>query len=41
MKSISIIRGLLIGAYVGLKMVQTFMYAWSGSCLTEEVILKI
>nr|WGO81754.1 olfactory receptor 76 [Microplitis mediator] len=36
MKSITIIQGLLFTTYSILKMVQTFMYAWSGSCLTEE-----
>ncbi|XP_044596864.1 odorant receptor 4-like isoform X1 [Cotesia glomerata] len=36
MKSISIIRGMLIVTYVGIKVIQTFMYAWAGSNLTEE-----
>ncbi|CAD6214716.1 GSCOCT00014024001.2-RA-CDS, partial [Cotesia congregata] len=36
MKSISIIRGMLIGAYVGIKVTQTFMYAYGGSKITEE-----
>ncbi|XP_014298189.1 odorant receptor 4-like [Microplitis demolitor] len=36
MKSISVIRGLLFITYIALKMIQTFMYAWSGSSLTEE-----
>ncbi|KAG8037792.1 hypothetical protein G9C98_006003 [Cotesia typhae] len=36
MKSISMLRGILFITYFTLKIVQTFMYAWSGSCLTEE-----
>ncbi|XP_014298177.2 odorant receptor 13a-like [Microplitis demolitor] len=36
MKSISVTRGLLFTTYITLKMIQTFMYAWSGSCLTDE-----
>lgn len=34
------LRGILFTTYFTLKIVQTFMYAWSGSCLTEEVILN-
>ncbi|XP_044596873.1 uncharacterized protein LOC123273521 isoform X2 [Cotesia glomerata] len=40
MKSISIIRGMLIVTYVGIKVIQTFMYAWAGSNLTEENRVK-
>ncbi|CAD6214712.1 GSCOCT00004189001.3-RA-CDS [Cotesia congregata] len=36
MKTITIIQGFMFTSYVILKLVQTFMYAWSGSCLTEE-----
>lgn len=40
MKSITVIQGILFTTYFVLKMIQTFMYAWSGSCLIEEVILE-
>nr|WGO81824.1 olfactory receptor 154 [Microplitis mediator] len=36
MKSITVIQGILFTTYFVLKMIQTFMYAWSGSCLIEE-----
>ncbi|CAD6214700.1 GSCOCT00004186001.3-RA-CDS, partial [Cotesia congregata] len=36
MRSVTIVQGSLLVAYVGLKLGQTFIYAWSGSCLIEE-----
>ncbi|CAD6214704.1 GSCOCT00014027001.2-RA-CDS, partial [Cotesia congregata] len=36
MKTITIIQGILFTLYVILKLLQTFMYAWCDSCLTEE-----
>nr|WGO81791.1 olfactory receptor 117 [Microplitis mediator] len=36
MDSIPLGRGLLIFTWISLKILQTFMYAWSGSCLTLE-----
>ncbi|XP_044596744.1 odorant receptor 9a-like [Cotesia glomerata] len=36
MKTITIIQGIMFTLYVILKLLQTFMYAWCGSCLTEE-----
>ncbi|XP_074102345.1 odorant receptor 13a-like [Cotesia typhae] len=36
MESIPVGRGLLIFTWIALKILQTFMYAWSGSCLTLE-----
>ncbi|XP_044596928.1 uncharacterized protein LOC123273550 isoform X2 [Cotesia glomerata] len=38
MKSISITRGLLFTTYITLKVIQTFMYTWGGSYLTDEVM---
>nr|WNA12529.1 olfactory receptor [Microplitis mediator] len=35
-KSISVIQGLMFITCITLKMIQTFIYTWSGSCLTEE-----
>ncbi|KAK0158093.1 hypothetical protein PV327_011127 [Microctonus hyperodae] len=37
MKVISISRITWISAYVSMKIIQTFMYAWTGTCLTTEV----
>ncbi|XP_057327193.1 odorant receptor 4-like [Microplitis mediator] len=36
MDSVTLGRGLLIFTWISLKILQTFMYAWSGSCLTLE-----
>ncbi|KAG8037789.1 hypothetical protein G9C98_006000 [Cotesia typhae] len=41
MKSISITRELLFITYIAMKIIQTFIYTWGGSYLTDEVIWKI
>ncbi|KAK0073544.1 hypothetical protein PV325_009566 [Microctonus aethiopoides] len=41
MTVISISRMTWISAYVALKIIQTFMYAWTGTCLTTEFDFSI